>query len=127
MLALGDFRFEIGTAAYQTLVRTQAYRWEKQDRIGRLPALQFVGADLQTVELDGVIYPAFRGGLGQVRAMRALAARGEPLDLVAGTGDVLGRWCIVEVSETGSVFLDDGRPRKIEFALKLQEYGEDEA
>ncbi|SMH59495.1 phage tail protein [Azospirillum agricola] len=125
MLGLGDFRFEVGTAAYQSMKRSQSFRWGKQDRIGRSPALQFTGPDLQTVELTGVIHPAFRGGLGQIPRMREMAALGTPLELVAGTGTVLGLWCITEVSETGTVLTDDGRPRKVEFTLKLQEYGDD--
>lgn len=125
MLALGDFRFEVGTAAYQSLQRSQAFRWEKQNRIGRLPALQFTGPDAETVELKGAIYPAFRGGLEQVPAMRDLASLGVPLDLVDGTGRVLGLWCIESVAETGTVFTDDGQPRKLEFTLKLTAYGDD--
>ncbi len=125
MMALGDFRFEVGTAAYQQLSRSQSYRWEKQGRIGRLPAMQFTGADLQTVEMNGAIYSAFRGGLGQIQAMRKMAGKGEPLDLVDGTGKVWGLYVILDVAEDQSVFLDDGRPRRIDFTLKLSEYGED--
>lgn len=125
MMALGDFRFEVGTAAYQQLSRSQSYRWEKQGRIGRLPAMQFTGADLQAVEMKGTIYPAFRGGLGQTQAMREMAGKGEPLDLVDGTGKVWGLYVILDVAEDQSVFLDDGRPRRVDFTLKLSEYGED--
>jgi phage protein U len=127
MMGLGDFRFEVSTAAYQRLQRTQSFRWEVQDRLGRQGAAQFTGTGLQTVDLEGVIYPAFRGGLGQVERMRALAAKGEPLDLVDGTGRVWGPYAIVEVVETQQVFTDDGRPRRVDFSVKLQEYGEDQA
>ncbi|CAO3418790.1 phage tail protein [Azospirillum doebereinerae] len=125
MMALGDFRFEVGTAAYQSLQWAQAFRWGKQDRIGRSPALQFTGPDLQTVKVEGTIYPAFAGGLGQIPRMRAMAATGIPLELVAGTGMVLGLWCITQLDEKQETFLDDGRPRKTAFTLQLQEYGED--
>lgn len=125
MLGLGDFRFEIATAAYGKMERTQLMRWAKQDRIGRLPALQFTGPDLETIKLDGVIYPAFRGGLRQIPRMRAMAATGKPLELVSGTGAVLGLWCILSVGETTEEFTDDGRPRKISFTLQLQQYGDD--
>jgi len=125
MMGLGDFRFEVGTAAYRGLERVQAFRWGKQDRIGRSPALQFTGADLETVKLEGDIYPDFAGGLGQIPRMRAMAATGVPLELVAGTGVVLGLWCILKVTEKQETFLDDGRPRKTSFTLELQEYGDD--
>lgn len=126
MMALGDFRFEVGTAAYQRLRRAHAYDWSTQPRFGRLPAAQFIGPTLPTVELEGTIYPHFAGGLRQVDRMRALGEAGEPLDLVDGTGRVWGLWCILEVAETQTVFTVDGRPRRIDFSLRLQAYGEDE-
>lgn len=127
MLGLGDFRFAVSVAAYQKLEREHSFRWQKQDRIGRLPAMQYVGPDLPSVSLNGVIYPAFRGGLGQIELMRAMATLGQPLDLVAGTGVILGLWVILEIKDSHMYFTDDGRPRRVDFALKLREYGEDAA
>ena len=88
MMALGDFRYALDTAAYDQLRRTDAYRWQGQDRLGRRPAQQFTGHGASTVELDGTIYPAFRGGLGQITAMREAADAGTPLEMVDGTGRV---------------------------------------
>ena len=127
MLALGDFRFEIGTAAYQSLQREHSYEWAVQDRLGRVGASQFTGRKPGTITLNGIIYPAFRGGLGQVQTMRDAAQNGEPLRLVSGTGKILGKWVITQVGETGKTFTDDGRPRRIDFTITLQEYGEDGA
>ncbi|WP_366655378.1 phage tail protein [Fodinicurvata sp. EGI_FJ10296] len=127
LMALGDYRFELGTAAYQSLERGERYRWQAQDRLGRRPAQQFTGPDAPEIKLDGVIYPYHRGGLGQVDAMRAMASRGEPLDMVDGTGRVWGLWCITEVTETQTHFHPDGSPRKVEFGVRLVCYGEDTA
>jgi len=127
MMALGDFRFQIDTAAFQRLRRVRTYSWTAQDRFGRYPAAQFTGPALPTLDLEGTIYPGFRGGMGQVDAMADMAALGEPLDLVDGTGGVHGLWVILEVGDTQTVFLDDGQPRKIDFTLRLQLYGEDTA
>lgn len=125
MMALGGYRFAIGTAAFQTLRRATEYRWAQMNRIGRRPAMQYVGPGVESIDLDGVIYPHFRGGLRQVEAMRAEARLGLPLMLVSGTGYGLGRWVIVSVEETGSVFLSNGAPRKIEFRLSIKHYGDD--
>ena len=125
MLALGQFRFSIDTAAYQDLVRAAAYRWAAQPRLGRRPARQFVGQGEETIELGGVIYPHYRGGLGQVEAMRETAAAGKPLQLVTGVGQVLGQWVIERVEETQRRFLSNGQPRSVEFRLGLAHYGED--
>lgn len=125
MLALGPFRFEVGTLAHQSLDRSRAYRWPKQDRIGRLPASQFVGPDLPAITLEGVVYPTFAGGLDQVDEMAALAAEGVPYLLVDGLGWVHGYWCITSVTDKRTTFMRDGQAKKIDFTISLQAYGED--
>ena len=125
MMALGAFRFGVNQAQYQSFTRTAAFRWAKADRLGRAPASQYLGPDAEEIGFDGVIYPHFKGGLRQAELMRAVAGTGVPLMLVDGLGWVWRRWCIIEVSETRSLMLADGAPRKIEFAARLQAYGED--
>lgn len=127
MLGLGGFRFEIDTLAYQKFTLNQSWRWSEQARINRDPALQFAGRNTRDIDLDGVIYPRFKGGLEQLEAMRKLANTGKPQTLVDGHGHVWGRWVIVEISDTRTVFTDDGLPRKIEFRIKLKDYGDDKA
>lgn len=127
MMALGDYRFALDTAAYQRLQRSDAYTWPTQSRIGRMAASQFTGRDAATLELSGTIYPGFRGGLEQVDRMRAEAEAGTPLLLVAGTGRVLGKWVITEITETQTVFYANGVARRRDFTLRLQAYGEDQA
>lgn len=125
MLSLGEFKFEVSAAAYSRLDRLGVYRWEEQARIGRLPANQFVGPGLQTIDLDGTIYATFTGSIDQVAKMRAIAGQGAPLMIVDGVGRTWGRWVILEARETGTFFFDDGVPKRIEFALRLAQYGED--
>lgn len=125
MMALGDYRFSMDTAAYDRLRRVNAYRWTAQDRMGRRPAMQYAGPGRETVELSGTILPHYRGGLGQLDAMRDAAGGGEPLMLVDGRGIVWGKYVIEEISEEQSVFLRGGVPRKVGFSLRLSRYGED--
>ena len=125
MLALGPYRFSLNTGAYQTLKRSSEYRWPSLERIGQEPLLQAIGPGCDRIDLDGVIYPHFRGGLGQINAMRDSASRQEPLMLINGLGEVLGRFVITQIEETQNTFLADGVPRKIEFRLSLERYGED--
>jgi len=125
MLALGPYRFSLNTSAYQSLKRSSEYRWPSLERIGQEPLLQALGQGSDRIDLDGVIYPHFRGGLGQINAMRDSAQRQEPLMLINGLGEVLGRFVITQIEETQNTFLPDGVPRKIEFRLSLERYGED--
>ena len=126
MMALGEYRFMVSTAAYQEFTHTAEHRWAAQERIGRLPARQYIGPGQETVSLRGTLHPHFRGGLGQVGRMRAEAGTGEPLGMIDGTGRDWGQWVITRVEETRRVFEADGAPRRVEFRLELARYGEDE-
>ena len=125
MMLLGAYRFCIGNAAYQSLARSSEYKWEEQKRLLGEPAMQFMGAGAETITLEGVVYPQFRGGLRQVALMRAQAGLGIPLMLISGNGNAFGRWCITAVNETQAFFLKDGTARKIAFTLTLKKYGEE--
>lgn len=128
MARLGAYQFALDTAAFQQLQRTTAYRWQTQKRIGRAPAAQFTGQDDDVIELSGVIYPQFRGGMGQLGLMRGQAGQGQPLPLIysfEGQGQYCGLWCITKITETRTVFFKTGAPRKIEFQISLLAYGED--
>lgn len=125
MMALGAFRFGISRANYQTFTRSASWRWEEQPRLGRRPALQYLGPGAEEITLEGVIYPHFKGGLRQVELMRLQASAGQPLILVDGMGWVWDRWVITGVEERKSLFMADGAPRKIEFTTTLKAYGSD--
>ena len=124
LLKLGNMKFSVSTAAYNSFARQWNYNWSAQDRLQNTPALHFNGTGAQTVSLQGVIYPPQYGQLTFVEDMAALAAGGKPLLMVSGTGKVLGYWSVKSISETGKVFLPGGIPRKITFSLKLEYYGE---
>ena len=125
MMALGSYRFSIDSAAYQELKHSQAYRWQAQERLQRRPAMQFLGAGEESIELSGVIYPHFKGGLEQPDTMRTEANKGQPLLLVDGLGFVWGQWVITQIDEGQSFFQGNGQPLKQSFQLKLVNYGAD--
>lgn len=122
MLQLGLYQFSLNSAAYQRLSRSTEYRWARQARIGSNDALQFTGTGPETIDLEGVIYPHFRGGLGQLDEMRLQASLGIPLPLVSGTGRLLGVWCIESISEGQTVFARQGVPHRVDFSMKLARY-----
>ena len=126
MLSLGSFQFSLNTAAYQELTRSTAYRWPAQERFGQHAARQFTGPGEDTITLTGVIYPEWRGSRDELDNLRSLAADGNPLLLVSGTGDILGRWIIEKIDEQQSIFADSGVARKQGFTVSLKFFDEGE-
>lgn len=126
MMSIGPYDFSIDTAAYQNLKRGASWRWAAQELIGRKSERQFVGADAQTLDFDGIILPAFRGGPFQIDAMRDLGDSGEPQLLVDGLGYVWGDWVIEKIDETQREFTQDGVARAIAFTMTLTEYGDND-
>lgn len=122
MMQLGLYQFSIDNAAYQRLFRSTEYRWASIERIGKQDALQFTGLGGDTITLQGVIYPHYKGGLGQVDKMRLTASLGVPLPLIAGTGKVLGIWVIERVSEGQRTFADRGAPLRQDFTINVRRY-----
>ena len=125
LLTIGKYQFSMDTAAHKDLQRTQSFRWASQARLTREPAMQYMGPGSVTINLSGSIFPSFHGGLGQIDDMIKEAKKGEPLTLADGQGVNHGRFCIKQISDTQQVFFGDGTPRKIDFQMQLEQYGED--
>lgn len=129
LMMLGSFQFSIETAAYQELQRVTEYRWAKVERARAAPARQFTGVGDDSIDLSGVVHPHWKGGVGQIDAMRALAGLGKPQRMVSmpaiGTGADLGLWCIERIEETQARILEGGVPARQQFRMRLSAYGED--
>jgi phage protein U len=125
MMILGKYRFCISNSAYKSLSRTSEYSWAEHNRIANESALQFTGKKSESITLQGTIYPHFKGGLNQVNSMRDEASKGKALMLIAGNGNVFGKWCITSIREEQTYLFQNGDPRKITFNISLKKYGED--
>lgn len=124
MMMLGPYMFSVATAAPQQVSRTASYSWPSQERVGRRPLLQWTGRGSERLEIEGMIYPQYRGGLRQVQAMRELAGLGKRWLLVDGLGVVYGLFAILQVEETGALYDRYGAPRRINFRLQLEYAGD---
>jgi len=118
MYMLGPFQFSVGTAAPSEVTRTVDYRWPEHDRVGARPVQNWLGIGREQIELSGRIYPHFRGGLGQVQAMRELAGTGKAWILVDARGVVYGEYAIEHIEESGAMFTRS-TPRRIDFLVRL--------
>jgi len=124
LMQLGQYRFELNTAAYQQLQRKSSFRWAKLQRFLNKPALQYTGREVESISLTGIIYPKFKAGLNQINRMRQEAEKATPLILVSGVGEVMGQWVISSITEKQQFFTREGAPLKQEFSLMLEEFSQ---
>ena len=134
MMTLGPIVFSVETSAYEQLQRNTQYQWASQGRLGHPffkhlgiggPAYQYVGPGEESINLNGTLFPQYKGAPGHISLMRLSAGLGVALPLIDGNGFIYGRWLIESIQETKSVFFSDGNPRKIDFSLSLKRYNED--
>ena len=125
MLTFGEAAFTAPATSFQALKRASEYRWPSQDRIGQRPIHQYTGHGRDSVDLDGVLFPAFAGGAAMLPALRALAEAGTPRLLTAGTGEAFGRYVLVRIEEARARVFRDGAPRRVTWRLRLERYGDD--
>lgn len=124
LMALGPLRFGLHSENYNRLRHRFSERWQAQDRAGATPALHWAGHGLETLSLAGVVFPHYHGSARFLQRARTEAQKGEPLLLVDGLGFFLGKWSIVSISETQPAHFADGAPRRQDFTIELQKYGE---
>ena len=121
LLSLGMFVFAIDTLAYDELQRKRAWRFATNGRVGAKDAIQFTGADLETVNLSGSTHIELADGRVSLDQLIDMAAEGEDWPLVDGRGNVLGNFVITAIDERHRHFLPDGQPRQIDFGIDLLE------
>jgi len=119
MMIYGVFVFSIPTATYQSLQRTTSWNHASNNRVNSMPAYQFTGKGEDSITLDGSIVPQFGSQLS-LTALRVMGDTGKSFPLIAGNGKVYGLWILESVDETQTYFFDNGKPRKVEFTLKLK-------
>lgn len=127
MMGLGEsFIFCISTVAYNSLQRSDEWRWVEQTRFGKNDSLQYTGRPNPTITLAGKTHALFLdgAGVGQIELLRQLGNTYEPQQLVMGTGEVMGYWSITALSENQTSFVAKGAPKVQEFSLSLKYYGE---
>ncbi|APR97828.1 phage tail protein [Wolbachia endosymbiont of Folsomia candida] len=113
-MLLGQCKFEPISLRY-----SKEQRWHTIECIEKT-SLQNIGSGIECIDLAGVIYPHHRSdGLEQLKSMRNTQ---EPHVLVDNSGNVLGNFVITNLEEKQTSFFPDGRPRKVEFQIKLKSY-----
>ena len=125
MAALGQFTFALNTLAFQELRRSTSWRHPSNPRVGARPARQFVGLGDETITLTGLQAPEFMGDRKALDRLRAMADKGSAYALVNGAGENFGAWVIENLEETGTLFVREGVPRRVEFTINLARVDDD--
>lgn len=123
--SLGEsFYFNLSTAGYDTLRRQTSYNIATQDRLTRRPALQAVSKGGESITVSGAIFTK-KSGAGQLNKLRGIGFKMAPLMLTTGYGEAWGQWYLTRIDEEQGGLFSDGMPRKQQFTLEFQRYGED--
>lgn len=125
MMALGNFIFSLYTLAYQELQRQTDYRHATSSRAGAAPARQFLGKGDDSITLPGWLAPELAGTPSSLDVLRYMAGTGGAWPLIEGSGRIYGLWVIESITETKTLFFQDGTPRRIEFSIALKRVDDD--
>lgn len=119
MMVYGMFVFSLSTAAYQDFRRQTQWRNSSLSRIGKRPAVQFLGPGSDTITLTGELYPEFTGGQSNLDQLRAMGDQGAAWPLIEGTGRIYGLYTVDSMDEGSDRHFRDGAASHIEFSLSL--------
>lgn len=119
LMSLGMFPFNISTLAHDELQRRCDWRHPRSPRIGTRDALQFVGPGDDSISVSGTAFAELSQGSLSLDELRAMGNTGAAWPLVDGAGRVFGDFVIMAVDERQKHLLDDGTPRRIDFAIDL--------
>ena len=120
MMALGNFIFSLYTLAYQELQRQTDYRHASSSRVGAAPARQFLGKGDDSITLPGWLAPELAGTPSSLDVLRYMASTGGAWPLIEGSGRIYGLWVIESITETKTLFFQDGTPRRSEVSNALK-------
>lgn len=119
LMALGMFLFETGSLAHSELQRKTDWQHATSPRVGARDATQYTGPGTETISLSGSVYAELANGRVSIDELRTMADAGDALPLVDGSGTVFGDFVITAIDERHAYLLDNGIPRRIDFAIDL--------
>lgn len=127
LMVLGLFVFDVKTAPFSQLERSNQWRWAGHNPVGNHPSHQFLGRGENTITITGTLMPEFTGGPLSLKVLEMMGDTGNAWLLMRGNGDVYGYWLIENINEQESYHLRDGTAQKIDFSINLKRYDGDNA
>ena len=124
--ALGDIQFEV-LGSPEGYASEETYDFSEQRVIESKPQLQWVGDDLERLNLELMWHSSFTNPGVQLALLRATAALHLALPLVFGVGTYLGLFVIESIKVKSMQMSDLGGLLAIRVALALKEWIPDPA
>lgn len=118
---LGDIEFELITY-FSGLNESNTFNYAQHERINNKPILQYLGQDLQEQDIKLNFHASFCVPEDELKKLKNVAKKGEPLKFIKGNGEYVGVFFITEIVSATEQTSDEGDIIYIQVDLKLREY-----
>ena len=118
---LGDIGFELITY-FSGLNESNTFNYAQHERINNKPILQYLGQDLQEQDIKLNFHASFCVPEDELKKLKNVAKKGEPLKFIKGNGEYVGVFFITEIVSATEQTSDEGDIIYIQVDLKLREY-----
>ena len=118
---LGDIEFELITY-FSGLNESNTFNYAQHERINNKPILQYLGQDLQEQDIKLNFHASFCVPEDELKKLKNVAKKGEPLKFIKGNGEYVGVFGITESVSATEQTSDEGDIIYIQVDLKLREY-----
>lgn len=118
---LGDIEFELITY-FSGLNESNTFNYAQHERINNKPILQYLGQDLQEQDIKLNFHASFCVPEDELKKLKNVAKKGEPLKFIKGNGEYVGVFVITEIVSATEQTSDEGDIIYIQVDLNLREY-----
>lgn len=118
-LMIGEFKFELEKEQLDELGYNLELGWKKVDRIGNNPAYQSVNAYTEALDLRATLVLKKQDALDDLMDAAKLK---QPLFMVMGYGEIIGKVLISNIKTTKRDFVKNGKAVKKEVSISLLRY-----
>ena len=118
---LGDIEFDLITY-FSGLNESNTFNYAQHERINNKPILQYLGQDLQEQDIKLNFHASFCVPEDELKKLKNVAKKGEPLKFIKGNGEYVGVFVITEIVSATEQTSDEGDIIYIQVDLKLREY-----
>lgn len=125
-LCIGQFVFTPDDLSFTELQRQRAWNYADNSVASGRARKQFIGAGEDSITLNGIVYQEHGFGTREaIEDLADLASTGQGYVVMDGSGYLYGVYVIDSISESKSILVFQGVPRKIDFSVTLKRVDDD--